>query len=216
MPENDYEKNSPEHKATKYFTGPSIPKGSSHIHSILLGGIRDAEYTFMNPGSYEIGEDDDIGQSTFYEIGQSTFYEIGHEEIGAFSRSFDLNPPRLTGKINYYVKKGKLVTCAEIYIPASDTCLLFSIQTPMEPIIKALKDAESRGYTMPQTAALFGLDDSDFYEIGWGFRKALRRGSKHLRKTAKKVSKKISKKAIAQIVQSKRFKRYAKKISAAE
>ncbi len=49
MPKDDYEKHSQYAPKTEY-TGPSIPSDGDHIHAIL----GDMDYTFANPGSYEI------------------------------------------------------------------------------------------------------------------------------------------------------------------
>ena len=202
MPQDDYEKYSPE---AKKYTGPSIPWNGDHIHALL--GV-DEDFSYLNPGSYEIGAEGfwDEDPRNFHEIGQSTFYEIGAEEVKAFSRSFDANPPRLTGKVNYYTKKDKLITCAQVYIPATDTCMIVSVRTPLKPIMKMLEKGAN--------AAMFGLDDSDFYEIGWNPWKSVKKGAKHLGRTAKKVGKKLSEKAIRHTVQSKSFKRLVKKTSA--
>lgn len=189
-----------------------LEKDPNKRASHLLGKPLDTSYG--TPGSYEIAGEDfwDADPRVFHEIGQSTFHEIGREEVASFSKTFDANPPRLTGKINYHVKGTKLVSCAQVYVPASGTTMLISVNTPLKPIQRMLKEAAAKGASSKQVAAMFGLEDSDFYEIGWS---PYKWAKKNIKSAAKSIGKKVGKKALDYTVNHPAFRKVAKKASAA-
>ena len=251
------------------FTGPQIHVPGGHIHEIetALGVEDDTDFTYFNPGSYEIGQPSapfyeigarasnklikipkhtrgwpgfpeyevavqahtrhypdvwgEVPSISHYEMGASVpsiphyevgarasnklikiakhtrgwpgfpeyevpvqahtrhypdvwgeeTYTVGRLEIGAASRAFDIDPPRLTGKIRTFVKKGKLIAMARVFVPSTGGSMVVAIRIPLSTIRKFAPN-------IPEAHLAGEFDAHGGTEIGWSWKKYVKKAFK--------------------------------------
>jgi len=68
--------------------------------------------------------------------------EVGRLEIGAMSQAFDINPPRMVGKIRTFVKGKNLVAMVRVKVPATNGSMLVAIKLPLSTIKKISPSVE--------------------------------------------------------------------------
>jgi hypothetical protein len=165
--------------------------------------IRIPAHTRSWPGYPEYEVDVQAHTRPYPDVWGEELYAVGRMEIGAASKAFDADPPRLTGKIKTFVKKGKLIAMSKIFIPATGGSMIVAIKIPMSTIKKLDPSAS--------TSSVSG--EFDMYErpveIGWGWKKYVKKAlSKTIRNPAFKLIAKKS--AYASKYVAKKAKRVSK------
>ena len=126
------------------------------------------------PGFPEYEVDVQAHKRHYPDVWGEETYAVGRLEIGAAERAFDRDPPRLTGKIRTFVKKGKLIAMAQVFVPSTGGSMIVAIKIPMKTIRKI----------DPATSAASMSGEFDLYErpveLGWGWKK-------YVKKTLKKT-----------------------------